>query len=92
MTTATAPAIFAVVFAGLAVNAASHWWIDRRHTLATLTRAAERAGINGKTVFAGLGAPRPGRGDNPVPVTGGYLLDQAWHRAWLLITTLVIAA
>jgi hypothetical protein len=48
--------------AGLAVDAVSHYWADRRFTLAWLAATVERAGINGKAEFYRLGAPRPVRG------------------------------
>ncbi|GII89466.1 hypothetical protein Ssi03_74560 [Sphaerisporangium siamense] len=76
----------AAVLAGLAVDAASHYWADRRTTLAAL---AERIG---KGDFYRLGAPRPGRDDAPHLGTGAYALDQSWHIGWLFITALIIAA
>jgi hypothetical protein len=48
---------------------------------------ATGAGLHGST--APLQAPSWAA---PAPVTGAYLLDQSWHRAWLLITALIIAA
>lgn len=81
----------AAVFAGLAVNAVSHWWADRRHTLARLAVLAEGAGINGKATYYRLGTPRPGRDDNPSLGTGAYHLDQAWHVGWLFPAALIIA-
>ena len=74
----------AAVVPGLAVNAVSHYWADRRFTLA---RLATRLG---KAQFWALGSPRPGHDDNPTLGTGAYALDQAWHMAWLLITALII--
>jgi hypothetical protein len=67
------------VVVGLAVNAVSHWWADRRTPLA---RLAERVG---KGEFYDLGDP----GAAPCG-TGAYQIDQAWHIAWLWITTLII--
>ena len=67
------------VAAGLAVNAISHYWADRRSTLA---RLADRTG---KGEFYRLGDPKAA----PVGV-GSYALDQAWHTAWLAITALII--
>jgi hypothetical protein len=43
-----------------------------------------------KHAFWRLGAPRPGRDDNPVLGTGAYALDQAWHTGWLFIAALII--
>ncbi|WP_412517452.1 hypothetical protein [Actinomadura madurae] len=70
----------------LALDAASHYWADRRSTLA---RLADRIG---KGDYYRLGAPRPGHDDNPSTGTGAYHLDQSWHIAWLWITALIIAA
>jgi Protein of unknown function (DUF3307) len=69
--------------AGQAVSAVSHYWADRRVTLARL------AAWLGKTEFYGLGAPRAGREDNPTLGTGSYALDQAFHAAWLLVAALL---
>lgn len=71
--------------AGQAVSAVTHYWADRR---ATLARLAARLG---QSEFYRLGAPRPGRGDNPSLGTGAYQLDQAWHWAWLLAAALLTA-
>lgn len=70
----------------LAISAASHYWIDRRFTLAGL---AERCG---KGSFYRVGAPRPGRDDNPSLGTGAYALDQAAHIGMLWIAALAAAA
>lgn len=74
------------VVLGLAVDAASHLWADRRSTLA---RLAERLGLGG---FYRLGALRPGHDDNPSIGTGAYALDQSFHHLWLLVASLIIAA
>jgi hypothetical protein len=71
---------------GLGVDALSHWWADRRSTLAAL---AERVG---KAEFYGVGAPRPGCDDRPCLGTGAYALDQSWHIGWLFIAALITAA
>lgn len=73
------------ILAGLTVDAASHWWADRRTTLA---RLAEVLGLGG---FYRLGAPRGGRDDNPHIGTGAYALDQSFHHLWLLVAALIIA-
>ncbi|TXS49884.1 transcriptional regulator [Streptomyces sp. t39] len=73
------------VVAGLAVDALSHGWADRRTTLARL------AAVTGKGEFYRLGAPRPGRDDNPHIGTGAYALDQSFHHLWLLVAALLIA-
>ncbi|MFI1095118.1 DUF3307 domain-containing protein [Streptomyces sp. NPDC020917] len=73
------------VAVGLAVDALTHWWADRRSTLAWLAK------VTGKSEFYRLGAPRPGRDDNPSIGTGAYALDQSFHYLWLLIAALIIA-
>ena len=70
----------------LALDAASHYWADRRTTLAKLAALVHKAD------YYRLGTPRPGRDDNPTTGTGAFHLDQAWHIAWIWITALIIAA
>lgn len=72
--------------AGLALDAAAHYWADRRSTLARLARAAGKGGL------WALGAPRPGRDDAPHLGTGAYALDQSFHIAFLFAAALVAAA
>lgn len=81
------------VTAGLTVDAVSHWWADRRSTLARLAKAV------GKSEFLSLGTPA--HPAHPVTAegtpaahlgTGAYALDQSWHHLWLLIAALIIAA
>jgi hypothetical protein len=71
--------------AGQATSALTHYWADRRSTLAWLARLA------GKGEFYGFGAPRPGRDDNPSLGSGAYVLDQSWHWCWLLVAALLTA-
>ncbi|WP_432042755.1 DUF3307 domain-containing protein [Streptomyces cadmiisoli] len=71
--------------AGLTVDAVTHWWADRRTTLAWLAR------VTGKGEFYRLGAPRAGRDDNPHIGTGAYALDQSFHHLWLLVAALIVA-
>ncbi|MEE6269496.1 transcriptional regulator [Streptomyces diastatochromogenes] len=73
------------VVAGLGVDAVTHWWADRRSTLAWLAK------VTGKAEFYRLGAPRAGHDDNPHIGTGAYALDQSFHHLWLLVAALVIA-
>ncbi|MGH3985898.1 MAG: DUF3307 domain-containing protein [Pseudonocardiaceae bacterium] len=72
--------------AGQAVSAATHYWADRRFTLARLCDATGKGG------FYRLGAPRDGSDDNPTLGTGAYVLDQSWHWAWLGVAALITAA
>jgi hypothetical protein len=69
--------------AALLLDAASHYQADRRVTLAALAR------LLGKEEFWLLGAPRPGRDDNPSLGTGAYALDQSWHACWLFTAALI---
>ncbi|MEO3872846.1 transcriptional regulator [Nonomuraea sp. B12E4] len=71
---------------GLSVDAASHYWADRRATLGRLAKAV------GKEGFFQMGAPRPGTDDAPHLGTGAYALDQSWHVAWLFVAALIITA
>lgn len=68
------------VTAGLAVNAASHYWADRRSTLALLADATGK----GEFYKFGDGFAAPCG-------TGAYALDQAWHHGWLAIAAVIIA-
>ncbi|MFK0282545.1 transcriptional regulator [Streptomyces sp. NPDC090499] len=70
--------------AGLGIDAVSHWWADRRTTLAWLAR------ITGKGEFHQLGTPRAGHDDNPHIGTGAYALDQSFHHLWLLVAALIV--
>ncbi|MER7172647.1 transcriptional regulator [Streptomyces mesophilus] len=70
---------------GLAIDAVTHWWADRRTTLA---RLASALGLGG---FYRLGAQRNGMGDNPSLGTGAYALDQSFHHLWLFVAALVIS-
>lgn len=72
--------------AGQAVSAVTHYWADRRYTLAWLAR------VTGRATFYTLGAPRAGREDNPTLGTGAYALDQSFHWLWLFAAALVTVA
>lgn len=73
------------IVAGLGIDAVTHWWADRRTTLAWLAK------VTGKGEFYRLGAPRSGHDDNPHIGTGAYALDQSFHHLWLLVAALIIA-
>ncbi|GAA2778123.1 DUF3307 domain-containing protein [Saccharopolyspora taberi] len=70
---------------GQLVSAVTHYWADRRTTLAWL------AALTRNDKFYRLGAPREGHDDNPSLGTGAYALDQAWHWLWLFIAALLTA-
>ncbi|GAA2572690.1 MULTISPECIES: transcriptional regulator [Streptomyces] len=81
------------VVAGLGVDAASHWWADRRSTLAWLAK------VTGKTEFLSLGTPahaaHPVTAEGtyaPTLGTGAYALDQSFHHLFLGVAALLIAA
>lgn len=71
--------------AGQMVSAVTHYWADRRSTLAWL------AALAGHAPFYALGAPREGRDDNPSLGTGAYALDQSWHWGWLGVAAFLTA-
>lgn len=71
--------------AGQLVSAVTHYWADRRFTLAWLCTAL------GKADFYRLGAPRSDRDDNPTLGTGSYALDQSWHYLWLGVAAMLTA-
>lgn len=75
------PATFVI---GLAVDAGSHYMIDRRFRFAAF---CERIG---KGEFYRLGSPREGRDDNVTLGTGAYALDQSAHIVFLFIAALII--
>ncbi|MGW2113433.1 transcriptional regulator [Streptomyces sp. NPDC001948] len=79
--------------AGLGIDAATHWWADRRSTLAWLAK------VTGKTEFLTLGTPaHPAHpvtaegGYAPTLGTGAYALDQSFHHLFLGVAALLIAA
>ncbi|MFB7619277.1 transcriptional regulator [Kitasatospora sp. NPDC056181] len=77
----------------LAVDAGTHWWADRRSTLAWLAKVTD------KTEFYSLGTPaHPAHpttaegGYAPTLGTGAYSLDQSFHVFWLLVAAVITAA
>lgn len=76
-----------------AIDAATHYWADRR---TTLKRLADRCG---KAEFYSLGTPThaghpvTAKGEYaPTLGTGAYALEQSWHILWLFVAALLIAA
>lgn len=63
----------------LTLNAITHWWADRVHTLNRF------AHLVGKGAFVDLGD-----GYTAPTGTGRYALDQSWHQFWLLVAALII--
>ncbi|MBP5942597.1 transcriptional regulator [Streptomyces acidiscabies] len=77
---------------GLGIDAVTHYWADRRTTLASLAR------VCGKTEFLTLGTPaHPAHpvtaegGYAPTLGTGAYALDQSYHHLFLGLAALLIA-
>lgn len=68
---------WAVIIA-LAVDAASHYWADRRFTLEALAGKVRKGGFY--ALGDGMAAPCG---------SGAYALDQSWHTAWLLVAALI---
>ncbi|MET8704320.1 transcriptional regulator [Kitasatospora sp. NPDC004723] len=78
---------------GLAVDAGTHWWADRRVTLARLARLVH------KGEFMSLGTPaHPHHPTDakglyaPTLGTGAYALDQSFHVLFLFVASLLVAA
>ncbi|WP_327226360.1 transcriptional regulator [Streptomyces platensis] len=83
--------VLGLVF-GLGVDALTHWWADRRSTLAWLAK------VTGKAEFYSLGTaahpahPVTAKGGPAAHLgTGAYALDQSFHHLWLLVAALIIA-
>ncbi|MEV7595499.1 transcriptional regulator [Streptomyces sp. NPDC089922] len=81
------------VAAGLGLDAAAHWWADRRSTLAWLAK------VTGQSEFYSLGtpahpaAPATAKGTPAAHLgTGAYALDQSFHHLFLGVAALLIAA
>lgn len=70
---------------GQAFSAVTHGVIDRRPWFAAAMSAI------GKAEFYRLGAPRPGKDDNPSLGTGAYALDQWAHRVCLAVAAVLTA-
>lgn len=77
--------------AALAVDAATHYWADRREPLLGLMELLDAAGVKGKTRLWHIGGPRPGHDDNPCLGTGKHYIDQAWHAVWVYVAALIAA-
>lgn len=79
------------VTAGLALDAGSHWWADRRSTLAWLAKVA------GKAEFYRLGTDTVHTTTGTDGITGkhigsgAYALDQSFHALFLFFAALIIA-
>ncbi|MFE1556810.1 transcriptional regulator [Streptomyces sp. NPDC058734] len=80
------------VAAGLGVDALTHWWADRRSTLARLAKACGLADFYSLGTSAHPAHPVTAEGKPAAHLgTGAYALDQAFHHLWLLVAALIIA-
>ncbi|MEJ8654925.1 transcriptional regulator [Streptomyces sp. MS1.AVA.3] len=86
------PLTMAGLLLGLGLDAASHYWADRRTTLARLAQTC------GKAEFYSLGTPshpaHPATAEGtyaPTLGTGAYALDQSFHHLFLGVAALLIA-
>lgn len=68
----------------LGVDAASHAWVDRRGTLKRLCDRLGRGGLFSLDVVRSAGRDPYG------PGTGAYVLDQSWHRLWLVVAAVLV--
>ncbi|GHC33078.1 hypothetical protein GCM10010507_01800 [Streptomyces cinnamoneus] len=76
----------------LAVDAGTHYWADRRTTLAWLARACGRAEFYSLGTPSHPTAPATATGTPAAHLgTGAYVLDQSWHHLWLGVAALIIA-
>ncbi|MEU6965056.1 DUF3307 domain-containing protein [Streptomyces chrestomyceticus] len=73
---------------GTAVDAASHYWADRRIMLLASVRAIRRGSyLDYATVVR-----KPGKAEDAFgPGTAAFEIDQTWHVLWLGIAALLIA-
>ncbi len=78
--------------AGISVDAVTHWWADRRSTLAWLAKVTGRAEFYGLGTAAHPAHPITAKGGPAAHLgTGAYALDQSFHHLWLLVAALLIA-
>ena len=81
------------VVLGLGVDAVSHYWADRRSTLARFAGAIRKGEYYALGTSAHPAHPVTATGAPAVHVgTGAFHLDQSWHMFWLLVAALLIAA
>lgn len=76
----------------LGLDAATHYWADRRTTLARFAKICRKT----QFYILGTGAhahhPVTSEGKPAATLgTGAYALDQSWHHLWLLVAALIIA-
>lgn len=74
------------VAVALLVDAASHYWADRRFTLEKFANKVGKGGFfhQGTDLVNAQGETPPHTG------TGKYLLDQTWHHGWLFLSAILL--
>lgn len=80
------------LLAGLGVDAVTHWWADRRSTLAWLAKVTRQSEFY--SLGTGAHPAHPVTAENKPAAhlgTGAYALDQSFHHLWLLVAALLIA-
>ncbi|MGW1347684.1 transcriptional regulator [Streptomyces sp. NPDC002409] len=78
--------------AGLGVDAVTHWWADRRSTLARLAKALGQAEFYSLGTAAHPAHPTQANGKPAAHLgTGAYALGQSFHHLWLLVASVLIA-
>jgi hypothetical protein len=76
---------------GLGVDAVTHWWADRRSTLARLAKAVGLADFYSLGTGAHSLHPVTAEGKPAAHLgTGAYALDQSFHHLWLLVAALLV--
>lgn len=77
---------------GLGLDAGSHYWADRRTTLARLAALVGKGEMHALGTAQHPAAPVTAEGTPAAHLgTGAYALDQSWHMLWLGIAALIIA-
>lgn len=85
------PPNWPAVVSAVGVIAVTHYWADRRTTLAWLARVLDTRGIlPGKYRFHEFGKAHEGHA--ACMGTGAAHLDQSWHVLWLGVGAAIIAA
>ncbi|MFF0430349.1 transcriptional regulator [Streptomyces sp. NPDC004520] len=78
---------------GLGLDAATHYWADRRTTLARFAQSIRKGEYFALGTAAHPDHPVTAAGEPAVTLgTGAFHLDQSWHLLWLGIAALLIAA
>ncbi|MFF9594227.1 transcriptional regulator [Streptomyces sp. NPDC014646] len=78
---------------GLGLDAATHYWADRRSTLKAFAARIGKSGYYEVGTADHLSHPVTSDGSPALTLgTGAFHLDQSWHLLWLGVAALVIAA